>query len=136
VAWRVEEPDNLFPAPRDASLYLAGLAGFWGGMAAGLIAAIAAAPSLVVWVFLVSALGGGFLHLNATRKLEGRISGRTVRPWPLGYASFRTQVFATLPSTVMAAAQRLNFNVILITVAMYSLLVIDFFALIAWGSKR
>ncbi len=132
----MEEPDNLFPAPRDAAPYLAGLAGFWGGVAAGLIAALAAVPSLVVWVLLVSALGCGFLHLNATRKLEGRISGHSVRPWPLGYASLRTQVIATLPSTVMAAAQRLNSNAMLVTVAMYSLLVIDFFALILWGSKR
>jgi hypothetical protein len=134
--WRVEEPDNLFPAPRDAALYLAGLGGFWGGIAGGQIAAIAAAPSLVVSIFVISALGCGFLHLNATRKLEGRISGRTVRPWPLGYASFRTQVIATLPSTVMAAAQRLKWHAAVVALAVYSLLVIDFVALIVWGSKR
>jgi len=136
VVWRVEEPDNLFPAPRDAALYLAGLAGFWGGIAAGLIAVIAVAPSLVVWVLLISALGCGLLHSNATRKLEGRISGRTVRPWPLGYASFRTQVVATLPSTVMAAAQRLKWYTVAVALAVYSMLVIDLFALVVWGSKR
>jgi hypothetical protein len=136
VAWRVEEPDNLFPAPRDAALYLAGLAGFWGGIAAGLIAAIAAAPSLVVLVFLIAALGCGLLHSNATRKLEGRISGRPVRPWPLGYASFRTQVVATLPSTVMAAAQRLKWHTVVVALAVYLLLVIDLFGLVVWSSKR
>lgn len=129
-------PDNLFPAPRDAFLYLAGLAGFWGGIALGLIAAIAAAPSLVVWVFLISALGCGLLHSNATRKLEGRISGRRVRPWPLGYASFRTQVIATLPSTVIAAAQRLRWHAVVVALAVYSLLVADFVAFVGWGLRR
>jgi hypothetical protein len=41
----VEEPDNLFPTPRDAVLYLIGLGGFWGGIACGLVAADFGAPS-------------------------------------------------------------------------------------------
>ena len=75
--------------------------------------------------------------MSAVRKLEGRITGRVVRPWPLGYTSFRVHVIATLRSTVMAAAQRLNFNAAVVAIAMYSLLVIDFFAFIAvWAARR
>lgn len=103
-----EEPDNLFPARRDAVLYLVGLGGFWAGVAVILIAADARLPSLVVVAFFGLAVSCAFLHMNTTRKFEGRLTGRSVRPWPLGYVSFRTQVIATLPSTVMAAAQRLK----------------------------
>ncbi|TMF77281.1 MAG: hypothetical protein E6I12_08780 [Chloroflexi bacterium] len=102
----MEEPDNLFPARRDAVLYLIGLGGFWGGVAVLLIAADAALPSFVVVVFSGLAIACAFLHMSTTRKFEGRLTGRPVRPWPFGYASFRTQVIATLPSTVRAAAQR------------------------------
>jgi hypothetical protein len=132
----VEEPDNLFPARRDAVLYLVGLGGFWGGCAAALIAADAAVSSFVIVLFSVLAVGCGFLHMNTTRKLETRMTGRSVRPWPLGYASFRTQVIATLPSTVMAAAQRLKLNALVVTIATYSLLVVGFIALVAWPTKR
>lgn len=132
----VEEPDRLFPARRDAVLYLIGLGGFWGGCAAALIAADAAVSSLVIVVFSVLAVGCGVLHMITTRKLETRMTGRSVRSWPVGYASFRTQVIATLPSTVMAAAQRLRLNAIVVTVATYSLLVVGLVALIAWPTKR
>jgi hypothetical protein len=131
-----EEPDNLFPARRDAVLYLIGLGGFWGGVAVILIAADAAFPSLVVVVFSFLAVGCAFLHMSTTRKFEGRLTGRSVRPWPFGYASFRTQVIATLPSTVMAAAQRLKWNGMVVTAATYSMLVIGLIALIAWPTMR
>src|SRR5438046_966738 len=116
----MEEPDNLFPARRDAVLYLIGLGGFWGG----------------VVVFSGLAIACAFLHMSTTRKFEGRLTGRPVRPWPFGYASFRTQVIATLPSTVMAAAQRLKWNAIVVTAATYSMLVIGLIALIAWPTTR
>lgn len=132
----VEEPNNLFPARRDAILYLLGLGGFWGGIAVGLIASDVAVPSFVVLVFVVAALGCGLLHMSTTRKFQARMSGRPVRPWPFGYASFRTQLIAILPSTVMAAAQRLNWNALVVTVAMYSLLVVALIALIAWPTHR
>lgn len=135
--WRVEEPDNLFPAPQDAALYLAGLAGFWGGIGAFAIAAAAAASSLAIATISVLTIASMFVAMRATRHLEGRITGRVVRPWPLGYPSLRVQVTATLPSTVMAAAQKLNFHAVIVATAMYSLLVIDFFALVAmWAAKR
>jgi hypothetical protein len=134
--WRVEEPDNLFPASQDAVLYLAGLAGFWGGIGAFMVAVGAAAPSLVLATISVLLIVSTFVSMRAVRKLEGRITGRLVRPWPLGYPSFRVQVIATLPSTVMAAAQRLKWHIVIVTVAMYSLLILDFFALVVWASKR
>jgi hypothetical protein len=135
--WRTEEPDNLFPTPQDAALYLAGLAGFWGGIGALLIAVAAAAPSLAVAAISVLAIASMFVTMRAIRKLEGRITGRVVRPWPFGYPSLRIQVTATLPSTVMAAAQKLNFHAAIVAMAMYSLLIIDFFALVAiWAAKR
>jgi len=132
----MEEPDNLFPARRDAVLYLIGLGGFWGGVAVLLIAADAALPSFVVVVFSGLAIACAFLHMSTTRKFEGRLTGRPVRPWPFGYASFRTQVIATLPSTVRAAAQRLKWNAIVVTAATYSMLVIGLIALIAWPTTR
>ena len=132
----VEEPENLFPERRDAVLYLVGLGGFWFGIAASVIAADAAVPSFVIVAFFVVALGCGFLHMNNTRGFERRINGRSVRPWPLGYASFRTQMIATLPSTVMAAAQRLKLNAVLVTVAMYATLVVGFIAMMVWPTKR
>jgi hypothetical protein len=131
-----EEPANLFPKERDAVLYLVGLTGFWGGIGAVLIAAEAAASSVAIWTISGVALGSAVLVMNATRKLEGRISGRMVRPWPFGYASLRTQVIATLPSTVMAAAQRLSLNAVVVVLVVYSLLVLDFLAMVVWSGKR
>lgn len=131
-----EEPDNLFPARRDAVLYLIGLGGFWTGIAVILIAADAALPSFVVIVFSGLAVSCAFLHMSTTRKFEGRLTGRSVRPWPFGYASLRTQVIATLPSTLMAAAQRLKWNAIVVTAAMYSILAIGLIALVAWPTTR
>jgi hypothetical protein len=131
-----EEPDNLFPGRGDAVVYLSGLGGFWGGIAAALVASDAGLPSVVVIVFAVVAVACVFLHMNTIRKMERRMTGRSVRPWPFGYASLRTQVIATLPSTVMAAAQRLKVNAVLVTVAMYSTLVVGFIALVAWPSTR
>lgn len=128
----VDEPDNLFPAPRDAVLYLIGLGGFWGGIAGGLVAADFGAPSFVIVVFFVVAIGSWPPLMSAIRKLEYHMTGRSVRPWPFGYVRFRTQVIATLPSTVMAAAQRLRLNAVVVTVAMYSLLVIGLIALVAY----
>ena len=132
----VEEPDTLFPTHRDAVIYLIGLGGFWGGIAAALVATDLTIPSFVAAAFVVLALPCVFLHMNTTRKLDGRINGRVVRPWPLGYASLRTQVIATLPSTVMAAAQRLKINAVLVTVAMYSMLVIGLVAFVALPTTR
>ena len=132
----VEEPENLFPARRDAVVYLIGLGGFWGGIASALIASDARLPSFVSGAFAVIALPCAFMHMNTTRKLDGRISGRVVRPWPFGYPSFRTQVIATFPSTVMAAAQRLRLNAIVVTVAMYSVLVVGLIALLAVPTTR
>jgi hypothetical protein len=132
----VEEPDNLFPTRHDAVLYLIGLGGFWAGIAAALVASDAAVPSSIVVVLVVVAVACAFLHMNTIRKIDGRITGRSVRPWPFGYASFRTQVIATLPSTVMAAAQRLKLNPVVVTVAMYSMLVVGLFALVAWPATR
>jgi hypothetical protein len=132
----VEEPENLFPARRDAVVYLIGLGGFWGGIAAALITTDARLPSFVAGAIAVLALPCGFLHMNTTRKLDGRITGRVVRPRPFGYARFRTQVIATFPSTVMAAAQRLKLNAIGVTVAMYSVLVVGLIALLAVPTSR
>jgi hypothetical protein len=132
----VEDPGNLFPERRDAILYLVGLGGFWLGIAAALIGADAGLPSFVFGAFIVAAVGCSFLHMSTTRKFETRISGRSLRPWPLGYTSFRTQLIATLPSTVMAAAQRLKLNAIVVTVAMYSALVVGLIALVSWPAKR
>ena len=135
--WRLEEPDNLFPAPRDAALYLAGLAGFWGGVGVFLIVAAFAVTPVVVAGVAVLMLGSLYVTMNAVRKLEGRITGRVVRQWPLGYPSLRIQVIATLPSTVIAAAQRLHLNAVVVAIVMYSLLVIDFFAFVAvWAARR
>src|SRR5579859_6614880 len=128
--WRVYEPENLFPAPGDAALYLAGLAGFWGGLGVAMFAAAFAAPSVAVTAIAILMVASMFLTMRSVWKLDARITGRPVRPWPLGYPSFRAQVTATLPSTVMAAAQRLSFNAVIVTVAMYSLLIIDFVALL------
>jgi hypothetical protein len=137
VDWRVEEPSNLFPASQDAALYLTGLAGFWGGVGVSMIAAAVGAAPFAVTAIAVLTLASLLVTMRAIRKLEGRITGRMVRSWPLGYPSLRIQVIATLPSTVMAAAQRLKFNATLVGIAMYSLLVVDLVALIAvWAVKR
>jgi hypothetical protein len=55
---------------------------------------------------------------------------------PFGYVRFRTQVIATLPSTVMAAAQRLKLNAVVITIVMYSMLAIGMIALVAYPTTR
>jgi len=128
--WRIEEPENLFPAPRDAALYLAGLAGFWGGVGLFMFAAAFAAQSVLVAATAIPMVASMFLTMRSVRKLDARITGREGRPWPFGYPSFRAQVTATLPSTVMGAAQRLGYNAVVVTVAMYSLLIIDFVALL------
>ena len=132
----VEEPANLFPARRDAVLYLIGLGGFWGGIGAGMVATDIGAPSFVTVVFFACALGSVPLLLNATRRLEYRMTGQSVRPWPFGYVSFRTQVIATLPPTVMAAAQRLKWNAVVVTVAIYTTLVVRLIALVALPATR
>ena len=134
--WRVEEPENLFPAPRDAALYLAGLAGFWGGVGVLMFAAAFAAPSVAVEAIAILMVASMFLTMRSVRKLDARIRGREVRSWRLGYPSFRAQVTATLPSTVVAAAQRLSFNAVIVAVAMYSLLVLDFVALLVLSSRK
>jgi hypothetical protein len=87
-------------------------------------------------IFAVLALPCAFLHMNTTRKLDTRIHGRVVRPWPFGYPSFRTQVIAAFPSTVMAAAQRLKLNAIVVAVAMHSVLVVGLIALLAVPTSR
>lgn len=131
-----EEPTSLFPTRRDAALYLAGLSGFWGGIALVLIAAEVTAPTFTFVLLVALLFASTVLIMNATRKLEGRLSGKVVRPWPFGYASLRTQVIATLPSTVMAAAQRLNLNAIVIAAAVYALLVVDFVEMVIWSGKH
>lgn len=73
--WRIEEPDNLFPAPRDAAWYLAGLAGFWGGLGVCGIAVAAAAPSLAVTAIVVLVGVSLLVTMRAVGKLEGRITG-------------------------------------------------------------
>jgi hypothetical protein len=134
--WRVEEPENLFPTPRDAALYLAGLAGFWGGVGVFMFAAAFAAPSVTVAAIAIPMVASMFLTMRSVRKLDARITGREVRSWPLGYSSFRAQVTATLPSTVIAAAQRLSFNAVIVAVAMYSLLIVDFVAFLVLSRRR
>ena len=52
-----------------------------------------------------------------------------------GYPSLRIHLIATLPSTVIAAAQKLNLHAVIVAMAMYSLLIIDFFALVALGGE-
>jgi len=134
--WRLEEPENLFPKSRDAAVYLAGLAGFWGGVGIFMFAAAFAAPSVAVAAIAILMIASMFLTMRSVRKLDARITGREVRSWPLGYPTFRAQVTATLPSTVMAAAQRLRFNAVIVAVAMYSLLIIDFAALLVFSGRR
>jgi hypothetical protein len=134
--WRAEEPENLFPQPSDALGYIGGLAGFWGGIGAMTIAASAAAPGLVVVAIFVLACVSIYMYGRAVGSLERRITGRSLRSWPFGYASLRVQLIATMPSTVMAAAERLKWHAVIVTLAMYSLLVVDFVALVVWGSKR
>jgi membrane protein implicated in regulation of membrane protease activity len=58
-------------------LYLAGLAGFWGGIGALLIAVAAAAPSLAVAAISVLTVASVFLTVRAIRRLDGRIAGAT-----------------------------------------------------------
>lgn len=126
----VEDPGNLFPQRRDAVSYLVGLGGFWGGAAGGFVAADLGAPSSVVVVFFMVAIGSWLPLVYALRKLEHNMTGRSVRPWPFGYLSLRTQILAILPSTVMAAALRLRLNAVIVTVAIYAVLVIGFIALV------
>ena len=128
----VEDPENLFPRARDAVVYLTGLGGFWGGVTASLIAADTKLPAFVISVLMVGAVVCAFSLMNTVCRLESRMTGRSLRPWPLGHPSFRTQVIATLPSTVMAAAQRMKWNAVAVTVAIYGLLIIGLIALVAW----
>lgn len=132
----VEDPEHLFPRGRDAVVYLTGLGGFWGGVTASLIAADTKLPEFVISVLMVGAVVCGFSLMNTVCRLESRMTGRSLRPWPLGHTSFRTQVIATLPSTVMAAAQRMRWNAVLVTVAIYGLLIIGLVALVAWPTTN
>jgi membrane protein implicated in regulation of membrane protease activity len=58
-------------------LYLAGLAGFWDGIGALLIAVAAAAPSLAVAAISVLTVASVFLTMRAIRRLDRRIAGAT-----------------------------------------------------------
>ena len=105
-------------------MLLLGLAGFWGGMAALGIAGALRLPSPVVIGLLPVVFTGAVLIMNATRRLEERITGRKVRPWPFGYPRFRTQVKATMPWTIADAAARLGLNGNLTAAGLYLLLVV------------
>lgn len=118
------EETELFPNRSDAALLLLGLAGFWGGMAAVGVARALRLPSFVVIVLLPVLFAGAVLAMNATRRLEERLTGRKVRPWPFGYPRFRTQVKATMPWTIADAADRLGLNGNLTAAGLYLLLVV------------
>jgi hypothetical protein len=115
-------------------MHLAGLSGLWGGFAATCLAAALDSPSAVTLAAAIVTIGGIVVSMSATRKLEERITGRRVRPWPLGYPGLRAQILSTLPSTVIAAARRLNLNAPLVAGGVYGLLaagVVAFFLLFA-----
>ena len=103
-------------------MLLLGLAGFWGGMAAlGIAGALRLSSPVVIGLLPVVFTGA---VMNATRRLEERITGHKVRPWPFGYPRFRTQVKATMPWTIADAAARLGLNGNLTAAGLYLLLVV------------
>ena len=130
------ESGGPFATRVDALWFLAGLAGFWGGFAVICVAAVAGWPSLFVLAGFVVVAAGAMAQGRSTRRLEERISGRTVRAWPFGYPSFRTQVVATLPPTVVAAARRLDWDARLVVGLIYGLLAIDLVALVVLFSSH
>ena len=101
-----------------------------------LLAKAGVAPAIFLATFL-AVVAGSVLIMRSTRQLEWRLNGRRVRPWPLGYPSLRTQIAATLPSTVAAAANALRLNVVVVAVVIYGLLFMSLASFVAiWALGR
>jgi hypothetical protein len=136
-AGRPGEPVQPFATRWDAARFLLGLSGFWAGFAGICLTWISNAPGLVIILPVALSIAGAVLHGQSTRRLEEAMTGRSVRPWPLGYTRLRTQIQATIPSTVIAAAKRLDTNVILVTSVIYALFAADLVAFVAtWYVRR
>lgn len=134
---RSADPIQLFETKQDAAWHLAGLAGFWAGFGGLCLLWLIRAPGIVAIVPLAILVCGWAVAGTASRKLEERLTGRHVRPWPFGFPRLRTQIEATLPSTVIAAARRLDTNPVLVAGVVYALLGLDLIALFAtWYARR
>jgi uncharacterized protein YjeT (DUF2065 family) len=125
---------ELFQSRSDAAWHLVGLGGFWAGWAAVVLVWLVRAPGVLVLGGLSILVIGVVASMKSTRKLEERMTGRHVRPWPFGYPRMRTQIATMLPSTVNAAARRLGLNAMLVDVVIYGLLGADLVLLVAMFS--
>jgi hypothetical protein len=131
------QPDQLFSTKGEARLYLVGLFGFWAGFGGASMLWLISAPSTLVIAAFVVLAAGWLVAGKATRRLEEHLTGRSVRPWPFGFPRLRTQLEATLPSTVVAAAKRLDMNPPAVAIAVYGLLALDMVAFVAtWYARR
>ena len=123
----------------DAAWYLAGLTGFWGGFAATCLVATAGGGSITTWIGLppvVLVFGSAAVLLRSINRLETALTGRRVRPWPLGYASLSTQIKATLPWTIAAAGERVGLNGRGVAIGLYVLLLLDLISFLLVMSTR
>ena len=129
--------DQLFSTKQDATLYFVGLVGFWAGFGGACTLWLIGAPTIAVIAAFAILAGGWLVAGQATRRLEEHLIGRAVRPWPFGFPRLRTQLEATLPSTVVAAAERLDMNPLPVAIAVYLLLALDLVAFVAtWYARH
>lgn len=125
-------PSELFPRRRDAVMYLAGLAGFWGGfLPFGLLLAshdprLARNARLgpVEAVVFAVLIGGGILAMISTLRLQRRMSEHSV-------PRLTTQLRMAMPATIAEAGASLGLNGRLVAGVLYAVLIVgmaSFFA--------
>lgn len=134
---KTRDTRELFETKGEAVRYLAGLAMLWLGFGLTCVFWILGAPAVGVVSALAVLVVGWSLTIASSHRLDERLTGRRMRPWPFGFLRLRTQVQATLPSTVTAAARRLDANPLSVTIVIYALLLLAVTALLAsWLVSR
>jgi hypothetical protein len=133
------EPTSRFPRRADAAWYLGGIAGFWGGVAAVLLTALAVGHNTTspIWIVPIVLVTVGVVALQVgLRRLEYTMRGRAPRAWPFGYLRMSTMIHGLLPRTMVAAGERLGLNGAVVAAALYVLLALDLVLLLTGAPSR
>lgn len=122
----------MFPTREDAAWLLLGFSVFavaWALVIATLrLAGGRFEPGVVVPLAGLLVLGAAILEI-ALRRLQVRLTGRPIRPWPVGLVSLSTLATAISPSAVTEASTRVGLNGRVVTTLIYALLALDAIAL-------
>jgi len=122
----------MFPTREDAAWLLLGFSVFAIAWALAMITIRIAGghfePGVVLPLGILLVLSAAILEV-ALRRLQVRLTGRRLSPWPFGLVSMNTLALAIAPGTVGEAATRVGLNGRLVITLIYAVLAADFIAL-------